>query len=172
MVRVAVACVLAACSGKAEVAKDAARPRPAVPADAAPADVEVVAVAIDARVELMLACRSGPHHRTMGEVSVAVDAATLKGELVVYDTSKAPTRHFQIRAKPTPDETVFVFDGYAQGDSVFKGKPVPRADHLKPDAVVARIVRTGAEVRLVFDGAFRPSADFDQGSWTDGYSCK
>ena len=141
-----------------------------MPADAATA--ADAAIAVDAQAARpVLACNTGPHH-LIGKISVSVDAATLKGELMVYDASKAPTRHFRIHAKPTPNETVFVFDGYAQGDSVFKGKPVPRTDHLKPDAVVARMLRTGPEVRLVFDGAFQPTTDFDMGSWTDGYSCK
>ncbi len=162
MHRLCVACLLAACSGKAvEIAKDAAQSRDAALIADAP---------IDARVEPVLACSHGPHH-VMGKIAVSADPATLRGELIAYDASKAPSRHLRVRAKPSADETVFVFEAYADGDSMFKGKRVPRTDHLKPDDVVARLVRTRDEVRLVFDGAFRLSPDFDRGAWTDGYSC-
>jgi hypothetical protein len=167
--RLSVTCVLAACSGTAaDVAKDASKPRDA----ALVADAMIVAdAAIDARVEPVMACRASPHH-LMGKIEVSADLATLRGELIAYDASKAASRHLRVRAKPSPDETVFVFEGYADGDSEFKGKPVPRTDHLKPGDVVARLLRARGQVRLVFDGAFRLSPDFDRGKWTEGYSCK
>jgi hypothetical protein len=78
----------------------------------------------------------------------------------------------KVVAKPAADETVFVFEDYADGDSTFKGKRVPHTDPLRPGDPVARLVRSHNDVRLVVDGALRPTSDFDRGAWVDGYSCQ
>jgi hypothetical protein len=161
--RSCVAWVLVACSSKGvvAVAKDATQPRDRAPiADATP----------DARVEPLLACRPSLHH-LIGKLEVSADPATLRGQLVAYDASTSPSRHLRVRAKPSADETVFVFVDYAESDSTFKGKRVPRTDQLRPGDVVVRLLRSHSDVRLVFDGALRPTPDFDRGSWVDGYSC-
>jgi hypothetical protein len=157
-------CLGAACSSRSSPkapARDAARP----PIDAAPSDVAVDAQPLAPR----LSCASSPHH-LMGEVKVTIDPTSLRGDLLVYDASHAPSRHLLVLAKPTPNETVLVFESYAQWDSTFKHTPVPHHDRFAKGAAVARIVND-ATPRLMFDQALQLDAEFDSGSWTEGYRC-
>lgn len=119
----------------------------------------------------MLKCSSAPHSRQLGRISISVDPTSLRGELIAFDASPAPTRRLFVRATPAATETVFVFDHYARDDSTFKGRRVPRTDHLAPGAVVARITQGAGEALLVFDGTFQLPPDFDRGQSTS-YRCE
>lgn len=166
----ALAAVLMGCSGHSAAPEDARTvPRDAVPR---PADASIATtLAVDAASPPLLECSARPH-QTRGVIEVATDPATLRAEFRAFDTTKAPGRDLRLRAEPHDDETVFVFDRYLEGDSTFKGKPVPRPDHFQAGKdVIVRLQRVGGERRLVFDGAFQLPPDFDRGTGKFGYRC-
>lgn len=153
--------------------KDAA---PRVVRDAGPSAADAAApspvLAVDAAVASLLDCRSTTHE-TRGRVIITADASTLRGEFLAFDTTRAPTRDILLRAQLHDDSTTFVFDGYGDKDSTFKGHAVPRADHFERGKdVIVRIELVGGERRLVVDGAFQFPPAFDNGTGRFGYRCQ
>jgi hypothetical protein len=162
---------IVACSSSHDAppaAHDAARG--AHVADAALADAASPDAAVDATAISITPASSRdpsslceiPVRGMLGMIRIRADKATGRGHLDAFNASTAPSRELNLIARTAGPEITFVFDGYGERDSTFKGRPVPRSDKLRRGVdIVARIVATGVERRLYFDGAFHLAEGFD-----------
>jgi hypothetical protein len=89
---------------------------------------------------------------TAGDVSITItyDDDAMRGSVAVH--SPSATRDIRVKATPHNGTMIFLYEGPSASDHP------PAGEHLKPGAIVARVVSVLETDRLYFDGDYAPPA--------------